>query len=72
MDNQIKEPKKLLVKKSNFQTNLTFNEWVEKYNVSMHYSEPTKYFQGNPNCGIPVPKKSFFQEVREYFETLLS
>lgn len=39
--------KKLRVKESTFQTNLSFNEWVEKYNVSGGYIEPTKYFQGN-------------------------
>ena len=30
---------------------LTFNEWCEKYKVSSHYIEPTKYFQNNPSCG---------------------
>lgn len=39
--------KKLRVKESTFQTNLSFNEWVEKYNVGSGYIEPTKYFQGN-------------------------
>jgi hypothetical protein len=39
--------KKLRVKMSTFQTTLTFNEWVDKYNVSRGYIEPTKYFQGN-------------------------
>jgi hypothetical protein len=39
--------KKLRVKMSTFQTSLTFNEWVDKYNVSSGYIEPTKYFQGN-------------------------
>lgn len=41
------EQKKLRVKLSTFQTTLTFNEWVEKYNVSSGYIEPTRYFQGN-------------------------
>ena len=39
--------RKLKVKLSTFQTSLTFNEWVEKYNVSSGYIEPTKYYQGN-------------------------
>jgi hypothetical protein len=43
--------KKLRVKESTFQTSLTFNEWVEKYNVSSGYIEPTKYYQGN--AGAP-------------------
>ena len=44
--------KKLKVKTINFETSLTFNEWVEKYKVSSAYIEPTKYFQGNPSCGV--------------------
>jgi hypothetical protein len=43
--------KKLRVKESTFKTALTFNEWVEKYNVSRDYIEPTKYYQGN--AGAP-------------------
>ena len=46
------EEKKLKVKLSTFQTDLSFNEWVAKYNVSSNYQEPTKYFQGNPGAGI--------------------
>ena len=47
MENQLQEEKKLRVKLSTFQTDLSFNEWVEKYNVSRDYIEPTKYYQGN-------------------------
>jgi len=43
--------KKLRVTPSKFKSTLTFNEWVEKYNVSRGYIEPTKYFQGN--AGAP-------------------
>lgn len=46
MENQ----SKLKVKLSNFQTPLTFNEWVKQYNVSRDYVEPTKYYQGNANA----------------------
>lgn len=46
------EEKKLRVRLSTFQTDLTFNEWVEKYGVSSGYHEPTKYFQGNPSSGF--------------------
>jgi hypothetical protein len=42
---------KLRVKLSTFKTELTFNEWVEKYNVSRDYIEPTKYYQGNNSSG---------------------
>lgn len=47
MQENNQEQKKLRVKLSTFQTTLTFNEWVEKYNVSSGYIEPTRYFQGN-------------------------
>ncbi len=43
---------KLRVKLSTFKSDLTFNEWVEKYRVGSGYVEPTKYFQGNPSCGV--------------------
>ena len=43
--------RKLKVKLSTFQTTLTFNEWVQKYNVSKDYVEPTKFFQNNPVTG---------------------
>lgn len=45
MENQ--EPNKLRVKLSTFKSDLTFNEWVLKYNVGRQYQEPTKYFGGN-------------------------
>jgi hypothetical protein len=44
MENQ---ENKLRVKLSQFKSDLTFNEWVLKYNVGRQYHEPTKYFQGN-------------------------
>ena len=49
MENQ---ENKLRVKLSPFKSDLTFNEWVEKYKVGSGYVEPTKYFQGNPSSGI--------------------
>ena len=49
MENQ---ENKLRVKLSPFKSDLTFNEWVEKYKVGSGYVEPTKYFQGNPSCGV--------------------
>ena len=49
MENQ---ENKLRVKLSPFKSDLTFNEWVEKYRVGSGYVEPTKYFQGNPSSGI--------------------
>ena len=49
MENQ---ENKLKVKLSPFKSDLTFNEWVEKYKVGSGYVEPTKYFQGNPSSGV--------------------
>ena len=58
--------KKLKVKTINFETSLTFNEWVEKYKVSSAYIEPTKYFQGNPGCPrITMDTKMDFISPRE-------
>ena len=48
MENQ----EKLKVKLSQFETPLSFNEWVVKYNVSRDYIEPTKYYQGNASSGF--------------------
>jgi len=45
-------PENLRVTLSKFKSPLTFNEWVEKYNVSSQYFETPKLFQGNPSCGI--------------------
>ena len=42
----------LKCKPSKFKSELTFNEWAEKYNVGRGYVQPTKYFQGNPTSGI--------------------
>lgn len=39
---------KLKCKSTNFKSDMTFNEWVLKFNVSRGYIEPTQYFQGNP------------------------
>ena len=58
--------KKLKVKTINFESRLTFNEWVEKYKVSSAYIEPTKYFQGNPGSPrITMDTKMEFISNRE-------
>lgn len=49
---QVTEQKNLSVQLSTFEKPLTFNEWSEKLGVSSRYIEPTKYFKGNPSCGI--------------------
>ena len=50
--------KNLKAKLSDFETPLTFNQWVEKYNVSRDYIEPTKYYQGNANGGYYEAKET--------------
>jgi len=54
----------LKCKPSKFKSELTFNEWAEKYNVGRGYVPPTKYFQGNPSSGYtPIETESFFGVV---------
>jgi hypothetical protein len=66
------EEKKLRVKLSTFQTDLTFNQWVEKYGVSSGYQEPTKYFQGNPSSGfVPLEVSiSPFERLVNFFSQI--
>ena len=65
------QEKKLKVKYSNFQTDMTFNEWVEKYGVSSGDVEPTKYFQGNPSCGIHPSIQLEENPIRTFLRNLL-
>ena len=54
----------LKCKPSKFKSELTFNEWAEKYNVGRGYVQPTKYFQGNPSSGYaPIETESIFGVV---------
>ncbi len=66
------EEKKLRVRLSTFQTDLTFNQWVEKYKVSSGYQEPTKYFQGNPSSGfVPLEVSiSPFERLMNFFSQI--
>ena len=50
--NHVNAPENLRVQPSKFKSELTFNEWAERYNVSRHYVEPTILYQGNPSSGI--------------------
>lgn len=72
MDNQIQPTKKLNAKLSDFKTPLTFNEWVEMHGVSSQYVEPTKYFQGNVGCGLPMERESVWDSIKNYFIMILS
>jgi len=54
----------LRCKPSQFKSDLTFNEWAEKYNVGRGYIPPTNYFQGNPSSGsAPIETESVFGVV---------
>ena len=54
----------LRCKPSQFKSDLTFNEWAEKYNVGRGYIPPTNYFQGNPSSGYaPIETESLFGVV---------
>jgi hypothetical protein len=62
--------KQLNVQLSNFEKPLTFNEWSEKFQVSSRYIEPTKYFKGNPSCGVPDSTevtRGFWLTLRDLF-----
>lgn len=46
---------------------LTYSEWCDKFNVSSHYIEPTKYFQGNPSSGFqPLEVSSPIERLMKY------
>ena len=44
--------KNLNVKPSKQTHTMSYNEWAKEFNVGSGYIEPTKYYQGNPSCGI--------------------
>lgn len=52
MTKNVNAPENLRVKPSKFKSDLTFNEWAEKYNVSSQYAEPSVLYQGNRGAGI--------------------
>lgn len=55
--------KNIKVKTSEYKRELSFNEWVERYNVSGGYYDKPNYYQGNPNCGIkPIGVAKYLDE----------
>lgn len=69
------QEQKLRCKMSTFQTDLSYNEWVSKYNVSSRHYEPTKYFQGNPSSGyVPLDERTepLFKRIGESFARLIN
>lgn len=71
MDTKTSEEKKVNAKLSNFERPMTFNEWSEKLGVSSRYIEPTKYFRGNPSCGINTEMNTTHQNPIVKFFNLL-
>jgi hypothetical protein len=57
--------KKLKVKLSTFQTDLTFNEWCERYNVGRLYQEPTRYFTGMRNLTMDTKMELISPKVND-------
>lgn len=68
-------PQNLRVQPSKFKSDLTFNEWAEKFNVSSRYVAPSVLFQGNPSAGITAKidfKESTFRKFLRNVANLLS
>jgi hypothetical protein len=60
--------KNLKVELSKFdESPLSFNEWAEKFNVGRYYTEPTKYFQGNPSSGFAPKEPTLRETLKELF-----
>lgn len=57
--------KKLKVKYSDFKSNLTYNQWCRKYNVSRYYTAPTPFYRGNTQWNT-----STFQSVEDLFPSI--
>jgi hypothetical protein len=54
----------LKVKTSEYKRELSFNEWVMRYNVSSGHQVKTNYYQGNPSCGIkPIGVAKYLDET---------
>lgn len=74
--------KQLRVRRSDFTTPLTFNEWCEKYGISTKWDntvpanrdmvekiELAKFIQENPNIySVPEPQKkpTMLEEIKEF------
>lgn len=66
---------KLRVKKSDFKSDLSFNEWCEKYNLGKGYIQPTQYFQGHKNWSMePIGVAKYIHEnpIERLFRVLKS
>ena len=66
---------KLNVKPSQYTHRMSYNEWTKEFNVGRGYVEPTKYYQGNPSCGIkPMGVARLINEtpIERFFSVLFN
>ncbi len=75
MENNVNAPENLRVKVSTFKTDLSYNEWTERFRVSSGYIKPTPYFTGNPKneyVGYTQPKEPLSFKLREFSVSLFN
>jgi hypothetical protein len=54
----------LKVKTCDFESKLSFNDWVKEFNVSSQHELRTNYYQGNPSSGIkPIGVAKYLDET---------
>jgi hypothetical protein len=70
MTKNVNSPQNLRVQPSKFKSDLTFNEWAQKYNVSRQYVEPSVLYQGNPSAGIRPKFDVTEPSYKKFFRTL--
>ena len=74
MSNNVNAPENLRVRPSKFKSELSFNEWAEKLNVSSGYIPPTPYFTGNSKIFIEpyviLNNKPGFKEFKKSYLTV--
>jgi hypothetical protein len=74
MSNNVNAPENLRVRPSKFKSELSFNEWAEKLNVSSGYIPPTPYFTGNSKSeyvGYTESKDPILNRIAQSFAELL-
>ena len=67
--------KNLNVKPSKQTHTMSYNEWAKEFNVGRGYVEQTKYYQGNPSCGIkPMGVARLINEtpIERFFSVLFN
>jgi hypothetical protein len=68
MRKNVNAPENLRVRPSKFKSELSFNEWAEKLNVSRGYVPPTPYFTGNSKyVGYTESKDPILSRITQSF-----